>query len=218
MKYEDRRDAGIKLSNEIPTTWAPHVVYGIASGGAVVGVQVAFSLRLRLEIAYISKLPIPWNPEVAFGAIASDGEVILDEGQYRQIGLSYMEVQKIARTRLNEIKRKEQNSSINSEPLNVKNKTVILVDDGLATGYTCYGAVLWLRRKGAEKVFLASPVAHRLAVDLLTPTVDDMKILLTSNNKVFSISVYYRDFPQLSDRDIRDALTENRNFLRTINL
>ena len=217
MKYEDRRDAGIKLSHEIPTIWYPDAVYGVASGGAVVGVEIAFSMKVRLEIAYVTRLPIPWNPEVSFGAVASDGEVILDEGHYRQMGLSYMEVQKIARTRLNEIKRKEQNSSIKNESFDLKNKTIILIDDGLATGYTCYGAAIWLRRRGAERIYLASPVAHQSAIELLLPVVDDMRIILVSNNKVFTLSDYYRDFHQLGDRDIKDALTENRNFLRTVN-
>ncbi len=215
LKFEDRAEAGRLLAEKLPANFRnANYVFGIPSGGMVCALPIANALGVRLEPAFVSKLPLPWNPEVAIGVIASDGEVILDEGSYRQMGVSYMDVQKIARMRLSDLKRRQQNVTLSGEdPFNVAKSEIVLVDDGLATGYTCLGAIKWLQKRGASKVFVATPVAHQDAFDFIKDSATDVFSLFISTTRVFSVSLYYRNFPQLGDREVRETLKENRLFL-----
>lgn len=219
MKFEDRTEAGKQLAEKISSMWqGAAIVYGISFGGTISALPVANKFRAKLYPAFIAKLPIPWSHDKAFGVVASDGEVVLDEGQYRQIGLSFMDVQRIARTKLAELKRKEANIAIEGGlPKSLKNQSVILVDDGITTGYTAQGAIKWLQKKGAENIYVASPVAHTSAVELLSTVCSGVFTLINSANKVFAVSSYYKLFAPVGDKEIRETIKNNRDFLVTIN-
>jgi putative phosphoribosyl transferase len=214
VKFENREEAGKQLASKLPQEFrGVSVVYGIALGGIVCSLPVANLLKVPLEPAFVSKLPLPWNQESAFGVVISDGNVILDEGLYRQVGLSYMDVQRIARAKLAEIKRHEQNIRFDNPIENLKDKEVLLVDDGLATGYTCLGAAKWLLGKKPAKVFIATPIAHHSAIELLESSGFKTFSLFTSTNKVFAVGSYYRDFEQVGDKIARTTIKENRDYL-----
>lgn len=219
VKFEDRAEAGRQLAEKIPGEWQEAtIVYGISFGGTISALPVANKLRAKLYPAFVAKLPIPWSQDKAFGLVASDGEVVLDEGQYRQIGLSFMDVQKIARTKLAELKRKESNIGISDGlPKSLKNQSVLLVDDGITTGYTALGAVKWLQKKGAENIYVASPVAHTAAMELLKAASSGTFALISSSNKVFAVSAYYKLFAPVGDKEVREAIKNNRDFLLTVN-
>lgn len=219
MKFEDRIDAGKQLAEKIPSEWeCATIVYGITFGGTISALPVANKLRAKLYPAFITKLPIPWSPEKAFGMVASDGDVVMDEGQYRQIGLSFMDVQKIARTKLAELKRREANIAIEGGlPKSLRNQNVIIVDDGITTGYTAQGVIKWLQKKGVENIFLASPVAHASAVEHLSTACSGVFALINSPNKVFAVSSYYKDFNPVGDKEVRETIKNNRDFLLTVN-
>lgn len=219
MKFEDRLEAGKQLAEKIPSEWHnSSLVLGISLGGTIAALPVANKLSVKLYPALIAKLPIPWSQDKAFGVVASDGEVVLDEGIYRQIGLSFMDVQKIARTKLAELKRKEINIGIEAVlPKSLKNQNVILVDDGITTGYTALGAIKWLQKKGAQSIYVASPVAHTSALELLNASSSGTMTLLNSSNKVFAVSAYYKLFAPVGDREAREAIKNNRDFLLTVN-
>lgn len=219
VKFEDRTEAGKQLAGKIPGEWQDaSIVFGITFGGTIAALPVANTLKAKLYPAFIAKLPIPWSQDKAFGVVASDGEVVLDEGQYRQIGLSFMDVQKIARTRLAELKRKEANIGIEGGlPKSLKNQSVLLVDDGITTGYTALGAIKWLQKKGAQNIFVASPVAHTTAIDLLKAACSGVLTLISSSNKVFAVSAYYKLFAPVGDKEVRETIKNNRDFLLTVN-
>ncbi|MCK5743793.1 MAG: hypothetical protein KAH30_03580, partial [Caldisericia bacterium] len=124
MKFNDRISAGKELVKKIPSNWEVDVVYGVANGGVMVAGEIAKQLGVRLEISFVAKLPLPRNPEVAFGVVSVSGNVYTDDGVYRKIGLSYMELQKITRERMAFLKRRQGNiiSEDFLKPLDVEDK------------------------------------------------------------------------------------------------
>lgn len=215
MKYSDRINAGQKLAEKIPTEWEVDTVWGIANGGVVVAGEVARILRVRLEASFASKLPLPWNPEVAIGVITASGKVMTNQGMYRKIGVSYMELQKITRERFSFLKRRRDNvlSEDILKPLDCKGKNVLVVDDGIATGYTAIGSIRDIKSQHPSNIYLATPVIHKDALDRLRKSLDGMFQLIASESRVFAVSSYYRNFPQVGDRQVRDILRENRRLL-----
>lgn len=218
MKFENRACAGEKLLKQFGELWADvSVVYGIANGGVIVAEHIANALSKRLEVAYVSKLPVPWNTEQAFGVIALGGEVLLDEGHYRQIGLSYMEVQKIARQRLSALKRRHQNTFVEGDTeADIKDQKVLIVDDGIATGMTVLGAVKWLKGAKVGEIYLATPIAHTHSKELIGENVTRYDSLIFSDSRVFAVSQYYREFEQVGDRQVRESLKNNRKLLESL--
>jgi putative phosphoribosyl transferase len=217
MKFPSRTEAGRQLAVKLKDNASPELIYGIAQGGMIVAEPIAESFSCRLVPVHIAKLPIPWNQEVVFGVAIHDGEVIMDEGFYRQFGLSYMDAQKIARTKLSQIRRSQQNVTVEGQQQpSPKNREVMVVDDGMSTGVTMLGAVTWLANQGARKVHVVVPVATQSSVDLIKAKASAITCLFVSTNKVFSVSTYYMDFPQLGDRDVREAIRRNREFLKEL--
>lgn len=215
MKFQSREQAGKQLAAKMKSFENIDLVYGIAKGGVIVAQHVAEILSCRLVPVHVAKLPLPWNRDVVFGSVIQDGEVYLDEGIYRQMGLSYMDAQKIARTKLAEIKRSHQNIiDENQQQPSAKNREVAIVDEGMATGFTMLGAVFWLAAQGARKIHVATPVASQASIELIKSRIDSLDCLFMSTNKVFSISTYYSDFPAVGDREVREAIKQNRDFLK----
>ncbi|HOO96567.1 MAG TPA: phosphoribosyltransferase family protein [Caldisericia bacterium] len=218
MKFENRAAAGEKLFKQFGDAWTDvSVVYGIANGGVVVAEVIANALSKRLDVAYVSKLPVPWNQEQAFGVITIGGEVLLDEGHYRQIGLSYMEVQKIARQRLSSLKRRYQNTLVEGDAkVDIKDCSVLVVDDGIATGMTALGTIKWLKGAGAKEIFLATPIAHTHSKELIGDNATRFDSLVSSDIKVFAVSHYYREFEQVGDRQVRESIKNNRKLMQSL--
>lgn len=217
MKFQSREQAGKQLAAKMKSFEDTELVYGIAKGGVVVAEHVAQALECRLVSVHVAKLPLPWNKDVFFGTITHDGEVFLDEGIYRQMGLSYMDAQKIARTKLAEIKRSHQNIIDESQQQpSPKNREVAIVDDGMATGLTMLGAAIWLCAQGARKINVAIPVATQASIEVVKSKIDSLTCLFMSTNKVFSIATYYSEFPAVGDREVREAIKRNRDFLKEI--
>lgn len=217
MKFQSREQAGRQLAAKMKSFENIDLVYGIAKGGVVVASHVAQALECRLVPVHVAKLPLPWNREIFFGTVIHDGEVFLDEGIYRQMGLSYMDAQKIARTKLAEIKRSHQNIvDENQQQPSAKNREVIIVDDGMASGITMQGAVNWLAVQGTRKIHLAIPVASQVSIEVVKSKLDSLTCLFMSTNKVFSIATYYSEFPVVGDREVREAIKQNREFLKEI--
>ena len=217
MKFQSREQAGKQLAANMKSFENIELVYGIAKGGVIVAQQVAQALECRLVPVHVSKLPLPWNKDVFFGTVIHDGEVFLDEGIYRQMGLSYMDAQKIARTKLSEIRRSHQNViDENQQQPSAKNREVVVIDDGMASGITMLGAVGWLLAQGARKINVATPVATQASVEVVKSRIDSLTCLFLSTNKVFSIATYYSEFPAVGDREVREAIKQNREFLKEI--
>ena len=212
MKYSDRASAGQKLADKIPSEWGIDAIWGVANGGVVVAGEVARILNKRLDVSFSAKLPLPWNPEVAIGVVTVGGKIITNQGMYRKIGMSYMELQKITRERYSFLKRRHDNiiSEDILKPLDCRDKNVLIIDDGIATGYTVIGTVRDIKSQQPSSIYLATPVIHSDALNRLKKNFSDIIGLIVSESRVFAVSSYYRSFPQIGDRQVRDILKENR--------
>ena len=160
MIFRDRRDAGQQLATRLAFLKdQPNViVLGIPRGGVVVAAEVARALHAPLDIFLAHKIGAPFNPELAIGAVTSNGEVLLDDVLIRQLRLSQKEIAREVEQQRAEIARRLGTFRQVRPPLDVKNKTVVLIDDGVATGSTVLASLRALRQQNPGRLILAIPV------------------------------------------------------------
>lgn len=184
--FKDRQSAGILLANRLKKIKAD-LVLGIPRGGVVVAKEVATSLNLPLDVVITRKIGAPNQPELALGAVDPDGKVVG--------GLKFNIDEE-----LKEIKRRENLYRSGREPLEVKNKTVLLVDDGIATGLTVLSAIKYLKRHGA-KVILAVPVASQEALEQVKDDSEQL-IILHTPEYFQAVGQFYQEFEPVSDEEV----------------
>lgn len=211
--FDDRRQAGQELARALKEYEdTDSVVLAIPRGGVVVGYEVASTLGLELDVIVPRKIPAPGQEELAIGAVASWGnhESILDEGSVRFLGVSEAYVKQQVETQLAEVRRRLQAYRGTVDPPDVAERNVLLVDDGIATGYTTRAAAVALRRLGASKVVLAVPVGPPDSVEALRPFVNDL-VCLRTPSPFMAVGYWYRDFRQVSDAEVVELLERSRS-------
>lgn len=203
----DRADAGRQLARKLGDYKSEDtVIQGIAYGGIPVASEVAKQLGLPLDIVVPRKLPVPWSPEAGFGAVASGGAVILNEPLIREIGLSKKRIQQIVKDVSKEVEKREQFLRNRLPPQNVRQKHVIVVDDGVASGYTMLSAIGSARSAGARHITVAVPVASESAVRLIERSTDDIVCLIVSHRLPFAVADYYVTWHNLSEEEVLSYL------------
>lgn len=181
------------------------IVLGLPRGGVPVASEIARSLGLPLDVLVVRKLGLPWQPELAMGAVASGGAVVLNEDVLRHAAFGEEVLEQVKRRELVELERRERAFRGTSPPLDVSGRTAIVVDDGLATGATMEAAVRALRIQGAARVVVAVPVASVEARERVAALADEVFCLETP--RYFSaVGQWYRDFDQTSDREVSELL------------
>jgi len=183
------------------------VVLGIPRGGVIVAAEVGRVLKAGLDIMLSRKLGAPYNPELAIGAIAEDGRVFLNEALASQVGAdkNYIEAEK-ARQWL-EIKDRIKRFRKVKQKIPLKGKTVIVTDDGVATGLTMQAALIALRQERPGKLIAAVPVGSGEAVELLADYADEV-IVLKVPDYLGAIGQFYLDFSQASDQEVLGILRD----------
>jgi putative phosphoribosyl transferase len=206
--FRDRRDAGRRLALRLDHVAAlDPVVVALPRGGVPVAAEVARHLHASLDVIVVRKLGVPWQPELAFGALAEGGVRVLNEELVKEAGITRDDVAAvIARERL-ELDRRVRAYRGDRPPLSVDDRVVILVDDGLATGYTARAAIEALRRRGARRVILAVPVAPERSIATMS-TVADEVVALWRPPWFLSIGEHYEDFGQTSDGEVLRLLRQ----------
>jgi putative phosphoribosyl transferase len=206
-RFRDRVDAGRALARELEGyRGAPSVVVlALPRGGVPVGFEVARALDAPLDVFVVRKLGAPDQPELAIGAIASGGVQVLNEHVVAALDLDEDAIARIAASEERELARREQLYRGGRMPLDVMGCTVILVDDGLATGATMRAGALALRARDPELLVLAVPVASAQTCDRLRADADEVVCALTPEPFV-SVGGWYEDFTQTSDDDVRELL------------
>lgn len=202
--FRDREDAGRQLAAQLGEYRDDRdaIVLGIPRGGVVVAAQVARELALPLDIAVAAKVGAPGNPEYAIGAVAPDGEVTANPAS----GFSADEVKKQAGAAHEKVRRYLSALREGRPPLDVAGRTVLLVDDGLATGLTARAAVAWLKRQDAEKVVVAVPVAAPSSLDTMIGLAD--KVVAVEVPYGFSaVGQFYQRFGQTTDDEVKAILS-----------
>lgn len=199
--FKDRKAAGKLLTKHLKQ-YKDHrdtIVLAIPRGGVVVATAVSKALSLPLDIIVTRKIGHPNQPELAIGAVDADGKVVWDQADER--GLVEKEVA--------EIKRREQVYRQDRKPLQIKNKTVILVDDGIATGLTTLAAINYLKRHKAKKIILAVPVASRESADKLAEKADEL-IILETPEYFQAVGQFYYQFEPVTDEEVIELLNHER--------
>jgi len=211
--FENRFDAGSQLAGKLAEYQGqPVVVLAIPNGGLPVALQVALALGADLDVVISRKLPIPLRPEGGFGAIADDGAVILNEEVLKEVNLTEQQINYQVGMVRTDIR---QRSLLyrGTKPLSIiSGKTVIIVDDGLASGYTMIAAVESVRRSRPARVVVAVPAASEAAVKRLEEVVDQVVTVATGTGGMsrFYIADYYRYWHALSDEEGLKCLKEYR--------
>jgi len=207
--FKDREHAGYLLSNFLKEKLDERenvVVLAIPRGGVPVGCIVAKELQAEFDLIIVRKTPIPWNPEAGFGAVTPDGNFILNENMVKYLRLELNEIKKVAKRVLDEIKRREQMFLRNRKRVNLTNKNIILVDDGLATGFTMLAAVKFLGNK-PRKIVIAVPTASRSAISMLSKHVHAIYCLnIRGEIPYFAVADAYVHWRDLTDNDVIEYL------------
>ena len=186
----------------------PALVLGIPRGGVVVAARVAARLGAPLDVVVPRKVGAPGNPELAVGAVA-DGVQAIDEPAVRRLGLDMAAVRAEAARQTVEVARRTAAYRQGLPPLALTDRTAVLVDDGVATGWTCAAAASYTRRAGASRVLVAVPVGPPGLAERLAPVVDQVVVLVTPD-PYLNVGQVYERFPQVDDEEVLRCLTEGR--------
>jgi putative phosphoribosyl transferase len=204
--FADRRDAGRRLARRL-AHYAPKrpVVFALPRGGVPVAAEIAARLAAPLDVLVVRKLGVPGHEELAFGAIASGGVRVLNDEIIGQTGLSDSRIDEITRRETAELYERERLYRDELPPPDLRGRTVILVDDGLATGSTMRAAVHAVRAAEAAKVVVAVPVAPAEACAELSEEADEL-VCLRRPEPFYAVGLWYDDFAPVPDDEVRRAL------------
>ena len=209
--FADRREAGRQLLERLRHLEPEKpLVLALPRGGVAIGFEIAQGLDAPLDIVLVGKIGVPWQRELALGAVAdgADPEIVIDENLRAELAIDERYIEEETKRQLAEIDRRRRLYRGDRPALAVAGRTVVLVDDGIATGSTLFAALRSLRKVGAGKIVLAVPVAPQDALDKLRPEVDVL-LCLSSPEPFFAVGAHYRDFAQVSDEEVV-ALLEAR--------
>ena len=209
--FSDRVAAGAALATEMQrrSLQPPVLVLALPRGGVPVACEIARSLGAPLDVMLVRKVGMPGQPELAIGAVASGNIVVHDrtlEREYPGIAEAF---ERVAAEERRELSRRESVYRAGLPPLVLEGKTVVLVDDGLATGSTMLAAVRAARAGGAASVIVAAPVASSQAAELVGPEADEL-IILQIPALLFAIGEWYERFEQLEDEEVCRLLAKHR--------
>ena len=201
--FENRHDAGRKLAAELcQYSGQSVVVLAIPNGGVPVALEVASVLNADLDLVVSRKIPTPLNPEAGLGAVADDGTVILNDEVVKGIGLSRQQIEHEASRVRAEIKQQSLVYKGNRPLVGVNGRTVIIIDDGLASGYTMMAAVESIHHRRPREMVVAIPVASAMALKRLEKVADKVVSCVTSFAPRFAVADFYRQWYDLSDDEV----------------
>jgi putative phosphoribosyl transferase len=206
VNFKDRVEAGQILANKL-TKYADQnpLVLALPRGGLPVAFEVAKTLKAPLDVYIVRKLGVPGQEELAMGAIATGGVRVLNRPVVDSMQISEEEIETETRKEQAELSRREELYRAGRPPLDVSKRTVILVDDGIATGSTIKAAIAALKKQGAGRVIVGVPVAPLATIEELKNEVDEV-ICVSTPDFFIAISVWYDNFPQVTDDEVREFL------------
>lgn len=206
MPFLDRREAGRLLAKKLSTIrFEEPLVLGVPRGGVPVAAEVARVLEAPLDVLVVRKLGCPWQPELGMGAIGEANVVVLNERLVEQLELGTVDVEAVTERERAELERRVRRYRGDAAPPAVEGRTVVVVDDGIATGFTARAAIAILRRRGAKSVVVAVPVAPLGTAQELTEIADEV-VVLEEPEVFFAIGQFYANFSQTSDEEVAACL------------
>lgn len=212
--FSNRVDAGRQLASALKFVGKKSIVLAIPRGGIVVGFEVANALGVPLDVIIARKIGAPSNSELAIGAVAEDGTAILDDDLVRRLMVPRSYISEEAERQRAEIRRRLRRYRGDAPYPELKNREVVVVDDGVATGSTLKAALASVRQKKAESVIVAVPVGPPDTVVELEKFADRVVCLMTPE-PFYAIGEFYDDFTQTEDEEVIRLLEMNRRSLQT---
>lgn len=205
--FRDRLDAGVKLGEWLRKLGlSADVVYAVPAGGVPVGLMVSRALGAKLDLVICRKLLIPWNREAGFGAVAPDGTFFYDEELVKYLGLTSSEVQEAISEQLAEVSRRLRVFRCGEPYREISGARVVVVDDGIAAGYTMKAAAEFLRKLGALEVYVAVPTCHTSAAYALARRVDAVYCLNPRSTAVYAVADAYQEWHDLDELEVLSYL------------
>jgi putative phosphoribosyl transferase len=205
-RFKDRRDAGRRLCERLVRYRDEDpLVLALPKGGVPVAYEITYALGAPLDVFIVRKLGAPGRPELGIGAVAQGGVRIVNQHTVQALNVSEEYIEHTAQREMAEVVRRLRLLRGNRPEPEVRARTVILVDDGLATGVTAWAAIRALRRRAPQRLILAVPVCAARTAEVIRSEVDELACLETPSN-LMSISLWYRDFEQVSDEEVIELL------------
>ncbi len=206
-QYLDRQHAGKILATHLKKYAGKEdvIVLALPRGGVPVAYEIASSLSIPLDVFIVRKLGVPGHEELAMGALASGGVVLLNEELINYLKISKPSIDQVIESEKNELSRREQLYHVNEEAPVLKDKTILLVDDGIATGSTMQAAILALRQQKPAQIIVAVPVAAQDTYKDISKLVDKIVCPLTPVN-FYAVGLWYKNFSQTSDSEVCELL------------
>ena len=206
-RFVDRHSAGRQLADVLEPLIGSQdtVILALPRGGVPVAHEVAHRLGAPLDVLLVRKLGVPWQPELAFGAIATGNVVVFNEDHMTALGIGEDAVHDTIERERHELERRESLYRNDSQPIDLTGNTVVVVDDGIATGSTVRAALESLEARGVERKIVACPVAAEETVRALREEADEV-ICLRTPVAFTAVGMWYKDFAPVSDNEVRQLL------------
>lgn len=209
MLFLNRLQAGEKLGRELQGLQSGSaLILAIPRGGAPVAAAAAKTLGLPFDIVPLIKIPIPWFPDASYGAVASDGTMALNQSLVHRLEVSVRELELTAAKFSLEAKRREVLYRGDRPGPDAAGRPVIIIDDGLGSGYSMLAAVQFVRKRTPEKIVVAAPVASEAAFGLVSAEAgaDNIVVLTRDPSQFFKLAAHYKDFSRVTDDEVKRLL------------
>ena len=201
--FKDRKEAGRLLAEKLMNyKGADSMVLGIPAGGVPVAAEIANALGLPMDLIIVRKIQLPDNTEAGFGAMGPDEEVVLNENLLRQLMLTENDIKAQIKKTADIIKRRSQIFRQGKQFPCLKDKNVIVVDDGLASGYTMLVAVRFIKKERPKKIIVAVPTGLHDTIDFLLPEVDELVCLNVRSGYSYAVADAYENWYDLTDQEV----------------
>ena len=211
--FKNRHEAGSKLAELLEAYSTPEArLLAIPRGGIEVGYPIALRLKELLDVIIPRKIPSPDNPELAIGAVTLDGSIEVNQELVEDLGLTPSDVKELVRPVQFEIERRLAAYRGSKPAPTLRGKNIILIDDGLATGYTMTAAIKSVRLESPERVVVAVPVSPKSTYERLKELADELVVIHLADDGLFAVSAFYDDFRDLRDEELVRLLKNSCNF------
>lgn len=205
--FKDRKEAGMLLAQRLlGYKDTDGIVFAIPSGGVPVAAEIAKALTLPLDLIIVRKVQIPYNHEAGFGAVSPDNKVLLNKNLLRALSLSEKDVERQIQITIDIIKKRDLLFRKGLPFPSIKGRVAIIVDDGLASGYTMRSAIDYVKRHDPQKIVVAVPTGSKGTVEIILPEVDELVCLNIRSGYEFAVANAYEDWYDLNDNEVISIL------------